>query len=165
MLTVDCQPLQSFARLNECRDQSFWSLENERERKRRRKWKRGNGKEEKKKGGGEESEKLAAIQMLEYTHNTHTDTHWAVDAPLSVWHWCCQTNQGTLSLFLSLPLSLSLSLSHLLISVREEIRQLWRCNDAASCCCCCEFRVTSLFLCRSKNVSTSYFHCFSTCHT
>lgn len=33
----------------------------------------GMAKREKK--GGEESEKLAAIQMLEYTHNTHTDTH------------------------------------------------------------------------------------------
>lgn len=73
MLTVDCQPLQSFARLNECRDQSFWSLENKRERKDEESEKGGNGKEEKK--GGEESEKLAAIQMLEYTHNTHTDTH------------------------------------------------------------------------------------------
>lgn len=39
-------------------------------------------------------------------HITHTHTHRAVDAPLSVWHWCCQTNQDTFSLALTCSLVL-----------------------------------------------------------
>lgn len=41
-----------------------------------------------------------------YTWHTRRHTHGAVDAPLSVWHWCCQTNQGTLSLRLACSLVL-----------------------------------------------------------
>ncbi len=57
MLTVDCQPLQSFARLNKCRDQSFWSLDNHREKMKKVR-KRGIAKEGKKK---KESKKTGSI--------------------------------------------------------------------------------------------------------
>lgn len=143
MLTVDCQPLQSFARLSECKDQSSWSLENERKES-----------ETGRDGTERRAERLAAIQMQEYKHNTHTkkhthtNTHWDVGTPQSVWHWCCQTNQGTLPLF------------HLLISVRGEARQLWRCNEVLSCRCnhvWCE-RVSSDFK-SVWNRSVTYFEC------
>lgn len=65
---MDCQPLQSFARLSECRDQSFWSLEKERENMKKVR-KRDDMKKKK------TEQRLADIQMLEYTHNTHRHTH------------------------------------------------------------------------------------------
>ncbi len=147
MLTVDCQPLQSFARLNKCRDQSFWSLDNEREKMKKA---RKRGMARKNEGKARE---LAALQMLEYTHNTHTDTHWAVDAPLSVWHWCCQTNQGTISLALTCSLVLE--------------KKPDSCDVVMTSSCCCtvfgvsgsslELSVKSLFLWCPKTSSTFCF--------
>lgn len=79
MLTVDCQPLQSFARLNECRDQSFWSLENERERKDEESEKGGNGKEGKKRGG-KRAKNWQPYKCLNI-HITHTQTHTELWTP------------------------------------------------------------------------------------
>lgn len=79
-----------------------------RQAKRWGKWdgRKGKGEKLRKKIRGKE---LAAnTNAWIYSWRTHAHTHWAVDAPLSVWHWCCQTNQGTFS-----P-------SHLLISAGEE---------------------------------------------
>lgn len=108
MLTVDRQPLQSFTRLSACKDQSSWSLENGRKKKKWSKWKRG-GLHTHTHTQRRDSVKTGS-HMNAWIQHTHTQkhTHWALDAPLSVWHWCCQANQGTHSL------------SHLLISVKPD---------------------------------------------
>lgn len=74
MLTVDCQPLQSFARLSECKDQSSWSLENERKES-----------ETGRDGTERRAERLAAIQMQEYKHNTHTKKHTHTQTHTEMW--------------------------------------------------------------------------------
>lgn len=93
------------------------------------------GNSEKKKRKKERRKNWQPYKMLEYTHNTqtHTDTHWAVDAPLSVWHWCCQTNQGTFSLSLTCSLVLEKKpdtcdvamTSSLAVVLRHERLEFW----------------------------------------
>ena len=70
--------------------------------KRWRKWEREGTARRGKKGERKDWQPYKCLS-IHITH-THRYTHWAVDAPLSVWHWCCQTNQGTLSLTCSLVL-------------------------------------------------------------
>lgn len=95
-----------------------------REREKRwRKWEREEWHEKKKKTEREQG--LAAVQMLEYTHYTHTEKHTELWTPC----WVSDTDAARLISVLSL------SLSHLLISVIEETRQMWRCNDVVFCCC------------------------------